>query len=100
MAKYRGSVKTSLSKIFCCGLLAAGLLTLAFVIAMTALSITQWIKETSNEVTRLQIRQLKSKLEATGTQISNKMQIDISDLHMVSNGERIVNLGAIPTVGD
>ena len=95
MAKYKGSVKTTLSKIFCCGLLLAGILIVTFTATMISLCISSWIEDTSGEVTRLQVRQLQSKLESTGVQISNKMQIDISDLHMVSNGERIVNMGAI-----
>lgn len=100
MGTYRRSIKQRLSTIFCIGLTVVGLVSIAFVTFVVYTSLVDWIDSTQTEVELLRKQNTISQQQSAGVLIGNQIQSALTDLHMVSNAERLVNEGRVPTVGD
>ena len=88
-----------MSLLFCGSLFLFSALTILLATLYIFYSVSDWLDRTEVEITRLQYNQVTSNLKSQGTLISNLLQAGFTDLHMVSNAEKITTNGFIPMTG-
>ena len=93
MATYSRSIKQRLSLIFCVGLTLVGLASVTLVGVVVLLSVTGWMSAAQAEVERLRQGTITGHQQAVGVLIGNLIQNALTDLHIVSNAEYLVNQG-------